>query len=466
MTSTLKIILGALLLCLPVGCAPDKDKKDETTTDPVQKPQGPGALALEDIEADLGAVGNLRAIVRATGVDRLQTRGYRGQNLKIAVFDNGYTGLNHSSGKRLPPDLKVMPAPGNEMADTTHGTKMAEIAYAVATGSPHWAPEISGPQMLLYNTNGFTNLKAAVDDAVNARVDIILYAQVWEYGDNDGTDGFVNEAIRKATEAGILWVNASGNFGLTTFRAPLELVEGGKVKLPWEERYLRLYVTAPVSPARIVLSWNDFDRSPDYRTPQNLDLRLLNSSKEVIATSDKDQNGGRDSTHSLFSAHAREIINTVLEAGTYYIAIDAKSRNFDPGAKITVAVDGPGVSMPEATGEDSLMAPAGNPGVIAVGALDSRKTSVLVRDGQIVKPELFLTSNIEFTDGIARDGTSAASAIATGALAAWISANGKASAETVRTAANAGVFGFGDEFCVQGRSDLCLKVNTLRVAGP
>jgi hypothetical protein len=456
-----KIITLLIFISLIACSAKDKDS-DQAKPSPENTVEVP-AVSFQDLKVDLGTLENLSPILDETGARKLQEKGFHGQNIKVAVFDNGYSGLNHSIGNRLPIGLSVVPSLGNSLANTSHGTKMAEIVYAVASGSAVWNEMSSGPEIILYNTNGFSNLKAAVDDAVRRGVDVILYAQVWEYGDNDGTDGFINAVIKKATDKGIIWINASGNFGDTTYRSKLVFNDKGNVSLPFKETYLRVHVRVPTTDARIVLAWNDFDQSPDYQTPQDLDLTVYDSTFKKLGSSAKEQNGGRDGTHSMFSAHAREILTTSLAAGTYYIAVDAKSRNFDDNAQISVAVDGFGITLPEATGGDSLMAPAGNPAVLAVGAVDSQLTSVKVVDGAIVKPEIFVTSAVNFSDGVNHDGTSAASAIAAGALAVWLSANGKTDIESIKSAIASGqIADRVKNFCLNAKTD-CYLVNTLNL---
>jgi len=457
----MKKIITSLIFMSLLGCSSKSDKESEQAKPPEAPTDAPRAVSFQDFKIDLGTLKNLDSILAETGMKSLHRKGFHGQNIKVAIFDNGYTGLNHSVGNRLPLGLSVTTAPGNSLANTSHGTKMAEIVHAVASGSAVWNEERQGPEIILYNTNGFTNLKAAVDDATMRGVDIILYAQVWEYGDNDGTDGFINAVIKKATDNGIIWVNASGNFGDTVYRSKLIFNDKGNVTLPWNGTYLRMHVSAPVTQARIVLAWNDFDQSPDYQTPQDLDLTLFDASFKKLGSSEKEQNGGRDGTHSLFSAHAREILTMTLPAGTYYIAVDAKTRNFDERARISIAVDGFGINLPESTGQDSMMAPAGNPSVLAVGAIDSKLTSVKVVDGAVVKPEVFINSMVSFSDGVEHSGTSAASAIAAGALAVWLSANGKSDLESIKNAIFSGqIAEKSRKFCLNIRTD-CYIVPTL-----
>lgn len=460
----MKKIITLLIFISSLGCSSKKDQdNDVAKPNPETKTGAPPAVSFQDFKIDLGTLSNLDTILDDTGVKKLQEKGFRGQNIKIAIFDNGYTGLNHSIGNRLPLGLSVMPATGNSLANTSHGTKMAEIVYAVASGNPIWNESSSGPEILLYNTNGFTNLKSAVDDIVLRGVDVVLYAQVWEYGDNDGTDGFINKVIKKATDKGIIWINASGNFGDTAYRAKLAFDDKGNVSLPWNGTYLRVHVSAPMTNARIVLSWNDFDQSPDYRTPQDLDLSLFDASFKKLGSSEKEQNGGRDGTHSSFSAHAREILTSTLEAGIYYIAVNAKTRNFDENAQISVAIDGIGVTLPEATSADSLMAPAGNPAVLAVGAIDSKLTSVKVVDGALIKPEIFVNSAVRFSDGANHNGTSAASAILTGALSVWLSAHGKTDLSSIKNAILSDqIADRAKDFCLNTKTD-CYPVSTLKL---
>lgn len=457
-----KIITSLIFMTL-LGCSSKDDDKDETKPNSETPHSEITAVSFQDFKVDLGTLKNLAPILEETGAKKLQARGFHGQNIKVAIFDNGFTGLNHSIGNRLPLGLNVMASAGNSLANTSHGTKMAEIVYAVASGSAVWNESSRGPEILLYNTNGFTNLKAAVDDVVLRDVDVILYAQVWEYGDNDGTDGFINAVIKKATDKGIIWINASGNFGDSVYRSKLAFDDKGSVTLPWTKKYLRVHVSAPATDARIVLAWNDFDQSPDYQTPQDLDLSIYDGSFKKLGSSEKEQNGGRDGTHSSFSAHAREILTTTLSAGTYYIAVDAKSRNFDENAQISIAVDGFGISLPEATSADSLMAPAGNPAVLAVGAVDSSLTSVKIVERTLVKPEIFVTSAVSFSDGAKHSGTSAASAITAGALAVWLSANGKTDIESIKKAITSGqIADQVKNFCLNGKTD-CYPVSTLKL---
>jgi hypothetical protein len=93
---------------------------------------------------------------------------------------------------------------------------MAQIVWAM-TGK-----HAEGPKFFLLNTNGLSNLKAAVEHAIQQKVDLILYSQVWPFGGNfDGT-GFLNEQVNRATKEGIIWINAAGNNG--------NLVHNGYVK--------------------------------------------------------------------------------------------------------------------------------------------------------------------------------------------------------------------------------------------
>lgn len=384
---------------------------------------------LEDIESDLGAVANLDELIKNLNLGAYHRCGYTGQGVKIAVLDNGFTGLNRSLGQRLPPGLKVEKGNGPDMADTTHGTKLAEIAYALATGKAAYDSEIKGPEILLYNAKGFTNLKAAIDAVITQKVDIVLYAQVWEYGGNGDSSGFINAAVDRATAAGVLWVNAAGNFGQSTFAGPISIDSDGQaVKLPHQERYVRFAVPQHNTPVRVVLSWNDFDTSETYRTAQDLDLFLLDENGKELASSRMAQTGSA-STKSEdgreLSAHAREIVQTQLSTGTYMLRVDARSANFDAASRLRLTVDGLNVRVIERTEEETVLIPADNATVFTVGASDvsysSRSFGTNVRPP---KPDAVLKSTIKFDDGMEVQGTSAATAIAVGALAVFQSQHG------------------------------------------
>lgn len=432
-----------MVVCIGLGCSDDKERSpvappaaptptedDPEAMRPIELPR------LEDMPVDDAAVDNLSEIIDRLNLAPYHARGFHGQNIKIAVLDNGFTGLNRSLGRRLPPNLSVQKAPRPDMQNTTHGTKLAEIAYALATGSASYQADLKGPEMLLFNANGYTNLKAAIDEVIRLKVDIVLYAQVWEYGGNGDGAGFINREVSRATSSGILWVNAAGNFGRATYSGPVKILDDDlTVKLPHNLRYLRFTVPQDRTPVKVVLSWNDFEDTKEYRTQQDLDLIVIDDQGREIGASRLVQSGPGEtaSRAGTTSAHAREIITSQLDVGTYRLRVEAKSKNFDGQSRLRVTIDGAGVRMLDSTGGNSVLIPADNRSVFAVGATDVDYSSRSVMSDGYSKPEISLVSQVRFEDGMTVRGTSAATAIAVGALSVLRSAKGRLSYEDLTT---------------------------------
>lgn len=366
-------------------------------------------------------VSNLQEIIDQLNLGRYHARGFRGQNLKIAIFDNGFTGYESSLGTRLPPDTKLLAGNGSMQA-TNHGLKLAELIYGLATGDSTYSQNKLGPKIFLVNTNGFSNLTQAIDQAIAHDVDMILYAQVWEYGGNFNGAGFINDQVRRATRAGIQWINAAGNFGKSSFVSAIEVDRGFDVRLPFQNavrlRVPNLGVNA--LPVRIVLAWNDFSESKNYRTPQDLDLVVTDDRGNEVAASRLIQDGQDHGQDTRYSAHAREIVRANLAPGTYFLKVQAMSRNFDRDSLLRIAADGPGLEILDQPAIDTVLIPADNPTVLTVGANDVDYSA----SNRAGKPELKTISRLVFSDGTRIDGTSAASAIAAGALAVYQSARG------------------------------------------
>jgi hypothetical protein len=426
------------LACEAKGEAGDDDAgRVEGEAPATGQPRGIPTSRVEDLPVSDSELANLSDIMARTGVDTLHARGKRGQDVTIAILDNGFAGLSHSVGVRLPPGLSVQPSPRPEQQETAHGVKLAEIAHAVATGSTRWDASRPGPRLLLFNANGFTNLKAAIDRVVELRPDIVLYAQVWEYGGNGDGTGFINREVRRATDAGVLWVNAAGNNGQAAWSGPVAIDSRGDVRLPHEGRYVRFSVPRSGTSVRIVLAWNDFDESKDYRTPQDLDLVLEKDSdgaRETVGVSRLEQRGGVASGEASSpgeSAHARETLQKTLAAGVYYLRVEAASRNFDAESRLRLTIDGAGVRLLDKPEGDSVLIPADNPAVLTVGASDVDYSGRSAASSPLHKPEVTITSEVAFDDGERHHGTSAASAVAAGFLAAAQSARGKLSRDRV-----------------------------------
>jgi hypothetical protein len=384
---------------------------------------------------------NLGDIVAAIGARQYHESGMTGARVKVAILDNGFTGVEQEIGKTLPPDTKIVQGVRNPPQDTLHGTRLAQIVYSVATGKSTYDAKLPGPQLYLINSNGFSNFNAAVDTAIAEGVQIILYSQVWEYGGNGDGSGFINQVVNRAIDKGIVWVNAAGNYGLTNFSTYVRTdIDGRQIILPHMRRFLRFVVPQQLTPVKFVISWNDFSDSMNYRTAIDLDMQIYNGRGVEIAKTELIQDGKEHFDDPLYTDHAREILRADLEPGIYYIAVTTKNATLSPNLKLRITADGYGVRFIDQSRNDSVLVPADNPRVLTVGAYDAAFSSEKQwLHGSVGKPDLWTVSRSVFSDGMDVRGTSTAAAIVAGALTLYSSAGNALTPASVRMAVQSAV---------------------------
>lgn len=383
------------------------------------------------------------------------------QNIKIAILDNGFDGIEKSKGNTLPTDIFIDYGIYNPPLQTNHGTKLAEIVYALCTGYPFYNPQILGPKLYIFNTNGFSNFKYAIQKSIEYKVDIILYSQVWEYGGNLDGKGFINVEVNKAIENGILWINAVGNFEKNLFVSPIIFEQYEQyalwantynrdkaftaIKLPYQNKYLRFNLNndeknnANSQNVKIVLAWNDFqdDINLNYTNFIDLDLYLEDSLGNIIEYSNNIQTNDYYKSiqeNSNFSFYPKEIIKTSLYPGTYYLKVVAKNNNFNYKNKyFWITMSAYKSEFLDITDNVfPVLIPADNLNVISVGASDVERSSFgIVIGTRHSKPELSVNSTIKYSDDMEFKGSSASAAIVAAKVALMLNAFGKLSKEQV-----------------------------------
>lgn len=364
-----------------------------------------------------------KEIAAKAGISNFHKKNEIGHRIKIAVLDNGFAGWQQAIGKTLPPNTKYIEGPVNQPLNTDHGTKVAEIAYSMATGKAlvDNTNLVGGPEILLINANGFSNFKHAITTVIDKDVDIVLYAQVWEFGGNFDGQGFINREVERALERGVTWINAAGNYGLSTFQGNIQNGSDSRyLLLPYANRFVRLRVGANNTKVKLVLSWTDFQDSSDYRTSKDLDLIVSDDSGNELAVSKLHQDGEPHTENAgEYSDHARETLELMLDRGLYYLKIENRSHNFSSNDRFRLSADGRGILFLDRTTDNTIMIPADHSQVIAVGATDTIDSASRAESDELpAKPEMLFPSNIMFAHGQRVQGTSAAAAVAAGAFAA------------------------------------------------
>jgi hypothetical protein len=366
--------------------------------------------------------------------------------IKVAVLDYGFDGVG-SGRAYLPenavvvehydpelvrrhklgdPDYRKAFEPGNR-----HGRTMAQIVWAVTGFHPN------GPKFYLLNASGPTMLRRAVRYAIEQKVDLILFSGSFEGGGNGDGRGPINRAVADALAAGILWVNAAGNYGHCVYNGPVRIDQDGYLRFRdgADGTVLRFRNRVDENTVTVTLTWNNYREQEDAGTDKDLDLYVEDPAGRRIGASEKTQVSGDRVAGPNESRNPRErVVLTDLPANldlNYRIRVRARSRNFNWDDRIRVLVTASrdtyvdpatntpdeGVKFFDATGREELFPPADNPLVLTVG--DSSPASAVgpTTDGR-VKPDVILEdSRAFFSNGEVSVGSSNAAAYIAGVVA-------------------------------------------------
>ncbi len=389
---------------------------------------------------------NTAEVRKRLGLTPEYARVFGVQEIKIAVLDYGFDGVN-SERAYLPesavlvehydpefvrrhnlgdPEFRKEFAPQNR-----HGRTLAQIVWAVTGAYPQ------GPQFYLLNANGPTMLRRAVRYAIEQKVDIILFSGSFEGGGNGDGRGAINRVVSEALSAGIIWVNAAGNYGRRVFNAPVRIGHDGYLRFrdgP-DGSVLRFKNHVDENSVTVTLTWNDYREQEDAGTTKDLDLYVEDWVGKRLGASEKKQVAGQAVAGPEESRNPRErLVLGDLAAHAnfnYRIRVRKKGGIFTPDDRVRVLIsatretyvtptsDKPieAVKFVDATGGGELYPPADHPLVITVG--DSSPDSSLgpTADNRL-KPDVILEdSRAFFSDGEVTAGSSNAAAYFAGVVA-------------------------------------------------
>ena len=374
------------------------------------------------------------------------------ESIKIAVLDYGFDGLD-SGRPYLPAGAEVVEhydpefVRRHELGDpdyrkafeptNTHGRWMAQIVWAVTGSRP------DGPKFFLLNANGPTMLRRAVAYAVDRKVDVILFSGSFEGGGDGDGEGPINRIVDEATDAGILWINAAGNYGGRVYNGPVRILSDGFLRLRDQADIaaLRFRNHLDENTITITLNWNDYRGEEDAGTDKDLDLIVEDWAGRVVGSSRKVQVSGDREAGPDESRNPRErVVLTNLPSIPelpddpdygYRIRVWAKAGAFDDKDRVRILVTAardrylaPGRSSPsdaleffDASERGEIYPPADHPRVFTVGDRGPSSSVGPTEDGRR-KPDAILDdSRAYFTDGEVTAGSSNAAAYVAGVVA-------------------------------------------------
>ncbi len=279
--------------------------------------------------------------VGLVGAAAFHGQGIRGAGVKIAVIDVGFAGLSQSQARGdLPYSLLTRDFTGTGI-DTglSHGTAVAEIVYDIA------------PQATLYLVKiaNEVDLDNAVTYCITEGVHIIVHSLGWfNTSFYDGT-GTIAQIVNRAASAGILWVQAAGNFGRRHY-GPAFTDQNND---GWHDTDVTLTAQAGER-ILLYLTWDSWPQSSD-----DYDLYLFDPAGNLLASSTKTQAGAEQPTERIYA--------TATASGTYRVRIQKVA-----GAAKRLALFSVYQDLSPYDSASSLATPADVDPALSVAAIDWR----------------------------------------------------------------------------------------------
>lgn len=356
--------------------------------------------------------------------------GFRGQGTRLAVVDLGFRGYQRLLGEELPKTV-VTRSFVEDSTDidfnTSHGTAVAELVADTA-------PDVD---LYLVAVSTEVELGDAVDWLIAEGVHVVSFSVGALAGPNDGS-GVLDEIVDRARAGGILWVNASGNYGKGHWQGTFTDTKGdGWHEFAGGSKLLPVTIGAD-EPALFLLLWDDWPVSKeDYGF--YLFWEGVNGSLQLMGYSDSNQNGEQPPSEAVLSFF--------LPRGQYHLAIKKHKATGNARFNLFSVVQ----DLPQGIPAGSVVSPATARGALAVGAtngfehLQAYSSQGPTGDGRL-KPELVAPDTVT-TASLGRQGfpgTSASTPYVSGAAALVRSAYPWFTAEDLQNYLQERALRFGD----------------------
>jgi hypothetical protein len=362
--------------------------------------------------------------VYRTGADVLQSEGWKGDGVRIAVLDLGFgTRWQSKLGTELPLASGIDATqsfdnttgqPGiaglsSSDTPTSHGESVAEVVHDMA-------PDAT---LTLVNYHTELEFEQAVDWLIDGpggkpRVDVIVHSNSFLDGPFDGS-GPTAQEVDKANAAGILWVNSAGNYGQRHWSGTAGDEDGDTFADMTDQDGLTF--SAPANEGvGATLMWSDctVDGKPSAASSVGYDLDVTGVGADGTVPLAQ---GLRDATRPL------EIVSwTATVSGRY----ELRARLLTAGSRCHFDVFVGGVDLDQPVTAGSIPTPGDATGSLTVGAFDWASGALApyssqgpTSDGRL-KPELIAPASTTVSPGLAMVGTSASAPHVAGAAALLI----------------------------------------------
>jgi len=318
--------------------------------------------------------------------------GYRGAGVEIGVLASGFQGYQDLLGSELPASVTAQSF--RQDGDITGGgesvgTACAEVIYDMA------------PDGALYLANYETEAEFAdaVDWFIGQGVDIISCPLGWLPVQDTGV---IYDAVARACESGVLWVNAAGDTAKRHWQGTFQDNDGdGMLEFGEGEEY-NTFTTAEKGAVTLYLSWED--PSQDY------DLYLYR----------RTGNHWKLEASSEGETPSESVELDVKPNKTYGVVIRKKNGDGESGPLKLYCL---GYDLEFNEPANSLLIPADMESVLSVGAfrwdtgeIESYSGRGPTDDGR-VKPDLLGPDSVTTVTNAGFQGTSAGAAHTAGAAA-------------------------------------------------
>jgi len=346
--------------------------------------------------------------INLTGGSLYHASNYLGQEVRIAVIDLGFAALDFArEADEIPTKViaeKKDYSGSGVYTGTAHGTGVAEIVHDMAPKADLYLKKIADE----------VDLRRATTDAISQGIDIIVHSVGWlntNFG--DGT-GVIAETAERATDNGILWVNAAGNSAREHWEGPIsDRDEDGWAEFEGGSESIKIETDLSQS-IDLYLTWNDWPS-----TDADLDLFLYDDDGQLIRSSRNHQTGNEPP--------AEQINYSSTSPGKYYLKV---SYPEGLASGLEIEIFNLNQSLDPSVPEGSVMAPGNAEGVFTVGAINKNEwvngpiepfsSRGPTSDGRI-KPDLTGVDGVTLYTYMSFLGTSAAAPYVAGAGALILS---------------------------------------------